>query len=124
MLIFVLLLWADRRFRLGHGRVFALYVAGYTAGRFWIELLRDDAATMIFGQRVNTWVSAIVFIGAVIVFLALSKGRETPEEVDPKYHAEQKKEGRPEENSSAGEWREVPAAGSTAASGKKTPGKR
>lgn len=124
VLIFVLLLWADRRFRLGHGRVFALYVAGYTAGRFWIELLRDDAATMIFGQRVNTWVSAIVFIGAVIVFLALSKGRETPEEVDPKYHAEQEKEGRPEENSSEGERREIPAAGSTAASGKKTPGKR
>ena len=30
-------LWADRRFRLGHGRAFALYVMAYTAGRGWIE---------------------------------------------------------------------------------------
>jgi prolipoprotein diacylglyceryl transferase len=32
-----LVLWADRRFRLGHGRAFALYVAAYTLGRGWIE---------------------------------------------------------------------------------------
>lgn len=81
VLIFVVLLWADRRFRLGHGRVFALYVAGYTLGRFWIELMRADDATMIFGLRVNTIVSAVVFVGAVIVFFLLPKGRETPEEV-------------------------------------------
>src|SRR3954454_15707058 len=31
----VLCLWADRRFKLGYGRVFALYVASYTVGRFW-----------------------------------------------------------------------------------------
>ena len=37
-----LLIWADRRFRLGHGRVFALYVMVYTAGRGWIEYLRID----------------------------------------------------------------------------------
>lgn len=83
LLICGLLIWADRRFRLGHGRVFALYVAGYTLGRFWIELMRDDSATMILGQRVNTWVSLIFFIGAVIVFFLLKKGRETPDEVDP-----------------------------------------
>lgn len=81
VLIFLLLLWADRRFRLGHGKVFALYVAGYTLGRFWIELMRADDATMIFGMRVNTIVSAVVFLAAVIVFLLLSKGRETPAEV-------------------------------------------
>ncbi|RNE49759.1 prolipoprotein diacylglyceryl transferase [Corynebacterium alimapuense] len=83
LLICGLLLWADRRFRLGHGRVFALYVAGYTLGRFWIELMRDDAATMIFDQRVNTWVSLFAFIAAVIIFFLLPKGRETPEEVNP-----------------------------------------
>ena len=37
-----LVVWADRRFRLGHGRVFALYVMAYTAGRGWIEYLRID----------------------------------------------------------------------------------
>ncbi|AWB81619.1 prolipoprotein diacylglyceryl transferase [Corynebacterium yudongzhengii] len=82
--VFFLLIWADRYFRLGHGRVFALYVAGYTAGRFWIELLRADEATMILGLRVNTWVSALVFIAAVIIFFLLKSGRETPREVDPR----------------------------------------
>lgn len=77
----VLLVWADRRFRLGHGRVFALYVAGYTAGRFWIEMMRSDPATDVFGVRINVWVSALVFLGAV-VYLVLAKrrgDREAPE---------------------------------------------
>lgn len=81
VLIFLLLIWADRRFKIGHGRLFALYVAGYTLGRFWIELMRADAATLIFEIRVNTIVSLVVFIGAVIVFLLLPKGRQRPEEV-------------------------------------------
>lgn len=81
VLIFALLICADRRFKIGHGRLFALYVAGYTLGRFWIELMRADDATMIFGLRVNTIVSAVVFVGALLVFFALSKGRETPAEV-------------------------------------------
>ena len=38
-------LWADRRWRLGHGRAFALYVAAYCGGRAWIEALRIDDAT-------------------------------------------------------------------------------
>ena len=39
-----LLIYLDRRFRLGHGRVFWLYVVFYTVGRFWVELLRIDPA--------------------------------------------------------------------------------
>ncbi|WP_109635079.1 MULTISPECIES: prolipoprotein diacylglyceryl transferase [Lentzea] len=71
----LLIVWADRKFRLGHGRVFALYVAGYTAGRFWIEMMRTDEATLIFGTRVNVFVSALVFIGAVAYFIiARSRG--------------------------------------------------
>lgn len=70
-----LVVWADRKFRLGHGRAFALYVAGYCAGRFWIELMRTDEATLIAGVRVNVFVSALVLIGAVAYFvLAARKG--------------------------------------------------
>ncbi|AMA00555.1 prolipoprotein diacylglyceryl transferase [Corynebacterium glutamicum] len=87
LLIFALLMWADKRFKLGHGRVFALYVAGYTLGRFWIEQMRVDEATLIGGIRINTIVSAVVFAGAIIVFFLLKKGRETPEEVDPTFAA-------------------------------------
>lgn len=73
-----LVVWADRRFRLGHGRAFALYVAGYTAGRFWIELLRIDPATMVFGVRINVITSVLVFAGAVAYLLVAPRGRELP----------------------------------------------
>jgi len=73
LLVAVLVVWADRRFRLGHGRAFMVYVAGYTFGRFWIELMRSDPATRVFGDiRINVVVSAAVFIGALI-FLALER---------------------------------------------------
>lgn len=44
-----LVLWAARRFPLGHGRTFALYVAAYTVGRFWTEYLRIDEAHTFLG---------------------------------------------------------------------------
>ncbi|MEN3299314.1 prolipoprotein diacylglyceryl transferase [Pseudonocardia sp.] len=77
-----LIVVADRRLRLGHGRVFALYVAGYTLGRFFIELLRTDPATRVFGDiRINVVVSAVVFVAAVVYFV-LARGRG-PREVPP-----------------------------------------
>jgi prolipoprotein diacylglyceryl transferase len=50
-----LLLWADRRWQFHSGRLFALYAACYTAGRAWIEALRDDHANHILGLRLNDW---------------------------------------------------------------------
>ncbi len=80
-----LVIWADRRFRLGHGRAFALYVAAYTVGRGWIEALRIDDAHHVLGLRLNDWVALLVFLGAV-TYLVLSArrhpGRETPEELE------------------------------------------
>jgi prolipoprotein diacylglyceryl transferase len=75
-----LVVWADRRFRLGHGRAFALYVAGYTAGRTWIELMRTDPATHVAGVRINVWVSIIVFLGGV-AYLVLAKRRGPREDL-------------------------------------------
>ena len=65
----VLCLWADRRFKLGYGRVFAIYVAAYTVGRFWIESLRIDDAHHFLGMRLNDWTAIIVFLGAVAYFV-------------------------------------------------------
>ncbi|MGB3893221.1 MAG: prolipoprotein diacylglyceryl transferase [Mycolicibacter sinensis] len=79
LVVFAVLIYADRRFRMGHGRLFALYVAGYCIGRFGIELLRDDAATHIAGIRVNSFTSTFVFIGAVVYILLATKGREDPD---------------------------------------------
>jgi prolipoprotein diacylglyceryl transferase len=74
LLVVALLLWADRRRMLGAGQVLALYVLGYTFGRFWIELLRDDEANEILGLRVNSWVSILVFLAALAWFLR-NRGR-------------------------------------------------
>jgi phosphatidylglycerol---prolipoprotein diacylglyceryl transferase len=78
VVVFALLIYLDRRFTIGHGRLFALYVAGYCIGRFGIELLRDDAATHIAGIRVNSFTSTFVFIGAVVYLILAPKGREDP----------------------------------------------
>jgi prolipoprotein diacylglyceryl transferase len=78
LLVFAVLIWADRRFKLGHGRLFALYVAGYCLGRFWIELLRSDMATHLAGIRINSFTSMFVFIGAVVYLMAAPRGREDP----------------------------------------------
>jgi prolipoprotein diacylglyceryl transferase len=69
LLVAGLVVFVDRKMRLGHGRAFALYVAGYTLGRTWIELMRTDDATHVFGVRINVWVSILVFIGAVAYFI-------------------------------------------------------
>ncbi|MFC8191620.1 prolipoprotein diacylglyceryl transferase [Cellulomonas sp. NPDC057328] len=68
-----LLVWLDRRFRLGHGRVFWLYVAFYTAGRLWIELLRIDPAETVLGLRLNVWTSVVVGLGALVAFVLVGR---------------------------------------------------
>jgi prolipoprotein diacylglyceryl transferase len=84
LLVAGLVVWADRRFRLGHGRAFATYVAGYTFGRFWIERMRSDPATRVFGDiRINVVVSVVVFVGALAYLLIVRKPRETADELPP-----------------------------------------
>jgi len=55
------------------GQVFAAYVVAYCAGRFFIELIRIDAANPIAGLRVNVWVSVIVALSALLYFARASK---------------------------------------------------
>ena len=77
-----LVAWADRRWQLGHGRAFALYVAAYCVGRLGMELLRIDPATQIAGIRVNVFTSVLVGLGAVVYFVISSRthpGREQPD---------------------------------------------
>jgi prolipoprotein diacylglyceryl transferase len=74
-----LVIWADKRFRLGGGRAFALYVAAYTLGRVWIEMLRIDPANHFFGLRINVFTSIVVFLGAVLfLYLRRHVTREDP----------------------------------------------
>lgn len=84
--VFFVLIWADRRWRIGYGRLFALYVALYTLGRVWIEAMRIDSANEILGLRLNVWTSLIVFAGAVIYMIVSARrhpGRLDYHEPDP-----------------------------------------
>ncbi|WP_128982181.1 prolipoprotein diacylglyceryl transferase [Streptomyces roseicoloratus] len=81
----LLVIWADRRFKLGHGRAFALYVAAYCAGRGWIEYMRVDEAHHVLGLRLNVWTAIIVFLLAVAYIVISAKVRPGREEtVEPK----------------------------------------
>ena len=76
-----LVVWADRRFKLGRGRAFALYVLAYVVGRAWIEALRVDEAHHVFGIRLNDLTALVVGIAA-LAFLLLRRGPDpapTPE---------------------------------------------
>ena len=83
------LLWAERRVRLRHGRVFAFYVMAYTLGRVWIEMLRIDDATHVLGLRLNVWTSIVVFLGGLVAFVVLGRRHAgEPEEAPPGEPAE------------------------------------
>jgi prolipoprotein diacylglyceryl transferase len=62
VVIALVLLWLDTRRPMRPGRLFALYVAMYCFGRFWIERMRIDEANKILGLRVNEWTSGIGFL--------------------------------------------------------------
>jgi prolipoprotein diacylglyceryl transferase len=75
------LVWLDRRFRLGHGKVFALYVLLYTGGRFWIEALRIDTVNEIGGFRLNNYTALIGFVVALVWLIWLIRNRPGREEI-------------------------------------------
>jgi len=72
LLAFAVIIWLDRRYRLGGGRVLALYVMGYTLGRGWIEMLRIDTVQMnnVLGLRLNVWTSIVLFVLATTYFIS------------------------------------------------------
>jgi prolipoprotein diacylglyceryl transferase len=80
--IFGLLLAVDRRFKLGHGRMLALYVMGYTLGRGWIETLRIDTVELndVHGLRFNVWTSIVLFVVAAVYFVVCLRLRPGQEE--------------------------------------------
>ena len=75
--LMAVLLWLDTQRKVARGKLFAVYVLGYGAGRLWVESLRIDKASEVLGLRVNIWVSLIAIAGGA---LWLAFGRERPEE--------------------------------------------
>jgi prolipoprotein diacylglyceryl transferase len=70
----IVLLRIDRKYRLRPGRLFAIYVVGYSLGRFWIEGLRIDPAHNIGGLRLNQWVALTAAVLAAL-YLAIDRDR-------------------------------------------------
>ena len=60
-LVAFLLVRVGKRKKLAAGSLFAFYVALYSLGRGFIELIRIDEANLILGLRLNIWTSALLF---------------------------------------------------------------
>ncbi len=82
LLAFAVIIWLDRRYQLGHGRVLALYVMGYTLGRAWTEMLRIDTVQLnnVLGLRLNVWTSIVLFVAAATYFVWVGRRRLGREE--------------------------------------------
>jgi len=61
--------------KLSGGAIFALYVAGYSAGRFFIEGLRIDQAHTFGGLRLNQYVAALLFLLGMLTFSRFSRSK-------------------------------------------------
>lgn len=71
----------DRKFKFVRGQLFALYAAGYTFFRFFMEEMRVDPAHTIGPLRLNAWVSIVVFVVSIALFVFLgrrARGRAEP----------------------------------------------
>lgn len=69
------LIYFDRKYKIGHGRLFALYVSLYSLGRLFIEILRIDEARLILGFRFNVFTSLVVIVGGLIYFVISNKSK-------------------------------------------------
>ena len=77
LLLVVVLLRVDVRYRLGPGRLLGVYAIGYGLGRLWVEGLRIDRATELGGLRWNQWVAIALVIGGA-VYLWATRGQKWP----------------------------------------------
>lgn len=76
LLVAGVLVWADRRFRLGRGKVFALYLALYGFGRFFTEGIRTDPSETMFGPlRQNQFVAILICLAGLALLALLVKFR-------------------------------------------------
>ena len=67
------LLLVGSRLNLQWGKVFALYLVGYSFGRIWIEAIRIDPSEIILGLRLNIWSALIGLTLGIILFMVQSR---------------------------------------------------
>jgi prolipoprotein diacylglyceryl transferase len=88
LLVFLILIRFVRRYwnRVPMGTVFALYVTLYDLYRVPLETLKIDTADIFLGQRVNVWVSGVLFVVGLVAFLLLFRRRHPPQAPRPATH--------------------------------------
>ena len=67
------LIYLDKIYKLGHGRVFALYVSLYSLGRLFVKTFRIDESRLLLGLRFNIWTSLLVIVGGLVYFIISSR---------------------------------------------------
>jgi prolipoprotein diacylglyceryl transferase len=85
LLVYFVIVWAEKRWSFRRGQSFTLYVALYTFERTFMEWLRIDAATKIFGLRFNALLSAALCVVSTIWFIHLAR---MPRAESPEVHEE------------------------------------
>jgi len=82
--------WLDRRLRLGFGRAFAVYVMGYCLGRVWIEHLRVDTIELndVLGLRWGEWMSIGLFVAALGYFVVIGRRHPAPDSREASVYAD------------------------------------
>lgn len=76
LIVCLLVIQAEKRFRIRRGYLVTVYAALYTFGRFFTEWMRIDNAHRFLGLRLNDWTSIVVFAAAVMTLFL--RGRAGP----------------------------------------------
>ena len=64
-----LLIWLDSKYIFRRGKILPLYLVAYFTGRLWVEELRIDPATELWGVRVNILLSLTMMVVGTVWFL-------------------------------------------------------
>ncbi len=70
---FFVLLWLGRRFALQWGRLFAIYLVWYGAGRIVWESIRIDPSEIFLGLRTNVWAAVLAVLLGIVIFIVQGK---------------------------------------------------
>ena len=68
------LVWLGNHRKIKPPGLFALYVAGYSAFRMFVETLRIDYSNHILGMRLNFWIALLVCLSGLLWFVAIQRG--------------------------------------------------
>ncbi len=75
-----LIIWLDKRYPALHGRLIGVYLIGYAAMRFMLELIRTDTTFRFIGISRNGWVSLLVMLVGIFV---IARGARKPASTSP-----------------------------------------